>query len=214
LGNVGNFGGISFYCTSVNGSGNILSFCDLQRSSSASYSEHERNGEKPYLEFNSNGLDELSLTIVADARYGVKPREVADQLFEAKETAQAENFILGGANVGDNPYVITDITQTYQLFSGDGRPIKLAFSLTLKEYANKTAPITTIPAAAAIASAEDTTAVTGDDTYTVVKGDCLWNIAKKYYGKGSQYTKIYNANKDKISNPNLIYPGQVLTIPK
>ena len=36
---------------------------------------------------------------------------------------------------------------------------------------------------------------------------------KKYYGKGNQYTKIYNANRDKIKNPNLIYPGQVLTIP-
>lgn len=50
-------------------------------------------------------------------------------------------------------------------------------------------------------------------TYTVKSGDCLWNIAKKYYGKGAQYTKIYNANKGKIKNPNLIYPGQVLTIP-
>lgn len=50
-------------------------------------------------------------------------------------------------------------------------------------------------------------------TYTVVKGDCLWNIAKKFYGNGSQYTKIYNANTDKIKNPNLIYPGQVLVIP-
>ena len=44
-------------------------------------------------------------------------------------------------------------------------------------------------------------------------GDCLWNIAKQLYGKGSDYTKIYNANTDKISNPNLIYPGQVLTLP-
>lgn len=50
-------------------------------------------------------------------------------------------------------------------------------------------------------------------TYTVKSGDCLWTIAKKYYGNGAQYTKIYNANKDKISNPNLIYVGQVLTIP-
>lgn len=50
-------------------------------------------------------------------------------------------------------------------------------------------------------------------TYTVQKGDCLWNIAKKFYGNGSKYTVIYNANKDKIKNPNLIYPGQVLTIP-
>lgn len=51
-------------------------------------------------------------------------------------------------------------------------------------------------------------------TYTVVKGDCLWNIAKKFYGNGSKYTVIYNANKGVIGgNPNLIYPGQVLTIP-
>lgn len=50
-------------------------------------------------------------------------------------------------------------------------------------------------------------------TYTVKKGDCLWVIAKKYYGNGSLYPKIHQANKDKIKNPNLIYPGQVLTIP-
>ena len=51
-------------------------------------------------------------------------------------------------------------------------------------------------------------------TYTVVKGDCLWNIAKKFYGNGGKYTVIYNANKSVIGgNPNRIYPGQVLTIP-
>ena len=50
-------------------------------------------------------------------------------------------------------------------------------------------------------------------TYTVKKGDTLWAISAKYYGAGAQYTKIYGANTDKISNPNLIYPGQVFTIP-
>lgn len=50
-------------------------------------------------------------------------------------------------------------------------------------------------------------------TYTVQAGDSLWAIAAKYYGKGAEYSKIYNANTDQISNPNLIYPGQVLTIP-
>lgn len=51
-------------------------------------------------------------------------------------------------------------------------------------------------------------------TYTVVKGDCLWNIAKRFYGSGSKYTIVYNANKGVIGgNPNLIYAGQVLTIP-
>lgn len=42
-------------------------------------------------------------------------------------------------------------------------------------------------------------------TYTVKKGDTLWAISAKYYGAGAQYTKIYGANTDKISNPNLIY---------
>lgn len=50
-------------------------------------------------------------------------------------------------------------------------------------------------------------------THTVAAGDTLWALAAKYYGSGAQYTKIYNANSDKISNPNLIYAGQVLTIP-
>lgn len=51
-------------------------------------------------------------------------------------------------------------------------------------------------------------------TYTVKKGDCLWNIAKKLYGDGSKYMLIYNANKSVIgSNPNIIRTGQVLVIP-
>ena len=50
-------------------------------------------------------------------------------------------------------------------------------------------------------------------TYTVVKGDCLWNIAKKYLGDGRRYTEIYELNKDIIKNPNRIYVGQVLKMP-
>jgi len=51
-------------------------------------------------------------------------------------------------------------------------------------------------------------------TYTVVKGDNLWAIAKKYLGNGNRYMEIYNANKVAIgSNPSLIRAGQVFTIP-
>ena len=50
-------------------------------------------------------------------------------------------------------------------------------------------------------------------TYTVKAGDCLWNIAKQQLGDGSRYNEIYSLNKDKIQNPNLIRPGQVLTLP-
>jgi|LSQX01.1.fsa_nt_gb LysM repeat protein len=50
-------------------------------------------------------------------------------------------------------------------------------------------------------------------TYAVQRGDSLWKIAKKFYGDGSQWKKIYNANKSKIKDPNKVYPGQVLIIP-
>lgn len=51
-------------------------------------------------------------------------------------------------------------------------------------------------------------------TYTVKSGDSLWAIAKRYLGSGSRYNEIYELNKSTIgSNPNLIYPGQVFTLP-
>ena len=50
-------------------------------------------------------------------------------------------------------------------------------------------------------------------TYTVVSGDSLSKIAKNFYGDASQWKKIHEANRDKISNPDLIHPGQEFIIP-
>ena len=49
--------------------------------------------------------------------------------------------------------------------------------------------------------------------YTVVAGDCLWNIAYRFYGAGGRWPEIYEANKDIIRDPAMIYVGQVLVIP-
>ena len=50
-------------------------------------------------------------------------------------------------------------------------------------------------------------------TYTVKKGDTLWAIAKRFYGDGKEFTRIVDANKGKIKEPDLIYPNQVFVIP-
>ena len=50
-------------------------------------------------------------------------------------------------------------------------------------------------------------------TYTVVAGDSLSKFAKREYGDASQWKNIHEANKDLIKYPDLIHPGQVLTIP-
>ena len=50
-------------------------------------------------------------------------------------------------------------------------------------------------------------------TYTVVAGDSLSKIAKHVYGDASKWHAIFDANRDKIKNPDLIHPGEVLTLP-
>ena len=52
------------------------------------------------------------------------------------------------------------------------------------------------------------------DTYVVVSGDSLSKIAKRQYGDMNQWRRIYDANRDQIKDPDLIYPGQKLKIPR
>jgi len=49
--------------------------------------------------------------------------------------------------------------------------------------------------------------------YMVMPGDSLWKIAQKFYGNGLEWTRIFESNKDKIKNPNLIRPFTNLLIP-
>ena len=64
-----------------------------------------------------------------------------------------------------------------------------------------------------VQSGVETTAPTAPQTYTVNKGDTLSKIAKEFYGSANRWHEIYDANRDQISNPDLIKPGQVLKIP-
>jgi len=65
-----------------------------------------------------------------------------------------------------------------------------------------TAPTADAPAASSAAR-----------TYTVKAGDSLSKIAQRELGDASRWHAIYDANRDKISDPDLIHPGQVLTMP-
>lgn len=49
--------------------------------------------------------------------------------------------------------------------------------------------------------------------YVVKKGDCLWKIAQKYYGRGASWPRIFDANRKLIKNPHWIYPNQRFVIP-
>ncbi|MGB0855326.1 MAG: LysM peptidoglycan-binding domain-containing protein [Pikeienuella sp.] len=53
----------------------------------------------------------------------------------------------------------------------------------------------------------------GEHTMTVQAGNNLWKLAETLYGSGARYTLIYEANKDTIRDPDLIYPGQIFELP-
>ena len=94
----------------------------------------------------------------------------------------------------------------YSISFIEAKPIEVytvnELNIKPKTQTNKTSASTRPPAAKAAAK-----------TYTVKSGDSLWKIAQATLGKGGRYMEIYNLNKDKIKNPSLIYPGQVLTLP-
>lgn len=144
-----------------------------------------------------------------------KPSKWISWMKQLEEADKPCHFVVTGSPLGINLYA--DVTSFVPKEVG-GDPGTIQYSVELKEsrtpkvgkWVNK---IVVSTPQKKKSSGGRTSNKTTTRTYTVKRGDCLWNIAKKYYGKGSQYTKIYNANRSKIKNPNLIYPGQVLTIP-
>lgn len=55
---------------------------------------------------------------------------------------------------------------------------------------------------------------TGEVVAVVQPGNSLWRIARRIYGEGMAYTQIFEANRGQIRNPDLIYPGQTILVPK
>jgi nucleoid-associated protein YgaU len=75
------------------------------------------------------------------------------------------------------------------------------------------------PAATTVASASPADAVSGAAAETggsrvISRGDSLWALSRLAYGDGARFAVIYNANRAKIHNPNLIYPGQTFVLPQ
>ena len=147
-------------------------------------------------------------------------------LFERLKTSkQPFQWILNRSRPNGRVLFYTNLTvgmEDYQITDDAEEGFDISVTVSLKQYRHygtKTVTIqpaptpTETPTATVEQPQRETSQAPQQTTYTVKSGDCLWNIAKKYLGDGSRYNEIYNLNKDKITNPNLIYAGQVLTLP-
>lgn len=147
----------------------------------------------------------------------MEPVEYMALLKKWKESSQPIRVIISDCDF-NLAMSIDEITGRYREGDAD-----IYFSLTLTEYRflNVSAVQTSTTASLANGLKERPNSsdkgggsgASAGRSHLVVSGESLWAIAKKYYGNGAQYQKIYEANKDIISNPNLIYPGQKLVIP-
>ena len=113
-----------------------------------------------------------------------------------------------GTNI-NNLFIISDFTYGEQDGTGD-----VYYTISFVEYidtkANTSNSNTQRP------NENTNTDTSKQKVHKVVKGDNLWDIAQKYYGKGSDYPKIKNANSSKypsLKNNNIIYPNWQLVIP-
>lgn len=122
---------------------------------------------------------------------------------------------------GDN------LTKISRRFYGDASMVKAIFAANRKVLKTpnlikegqklflpaKGASVRTISHTSPLAGTTPTARRAQPTTYKVKKGDSLFLIAKRIYGRGSKWTKIYNANKAKLKNPDRVREGMVLRIP-
>lgn len=135
---------------------------------------------------------------------------------EARDSGEPARFLITGTDLDCNEQVGIE---TFDYEERGGEVGDIYYSIKLTQWKNTSPKKIVLPAKPKEpAKVQETKRPAAKPKttkkYTVKSGDCLWTIAQRYYGKGSDWKKIYNANKGVIgSNPNLIYPGQVYTIP-
>ncbi|MCY6958874.1 LysM peptidoglycan-binding domain-containing protein [Clostridium brassicae] len=153
------------------------------------------------------------------------PSFYINKIREWREKQKKIRFIFVGS-----PLEVNDLftIENFKPYEEGGEVGDIHYSIELKRYKNYAAKKVVIATQktvlanqsqvkkkSVIASSKPTRPNTKSypKTHTVSGNDTLWHIAKRYLGNGARWKEIYNLNKDKIKNPNLIYTGQVLRLP-
>ena len=169
------------------------------------------------------GLTELTVPLVFPMLGSSRsPSVYLDMLEDLKVNKKTTRFILVRASPDGRRLFDTNMAvsvEDYNIVEDATKGLDVSVDVNLKQwrdYGTKTATVEESAAGEQTVTVEqerEAGTAPSVKTYTVQKGDSLWAIAARHYGKGAEWSKIYEANGGKISDPSLIYPGQVLTLP-
>ena len=137
-------------------------------------------------------------------------RETPEALAAANGTAPAAAETAAPAAETAAPAPAADGTATTE--TATAADADTASTDTTAQATTEAAPAAKV--ATATETAPETATPAASVTVTVQPGFTLWGIAKRQLGQGIMYVQVYEANKDKIKDPDLIYPGQVFTLPQ
>lgn len=198
---------------------------EFERVIDASYDTNAIIGLGDVAVLTSNGLAQLSLSsFFPNQEYSFneysnvpKPYDLVKYFKEWKNKGTVVRVILTGTDINQEMY-ITNFSYGERDGTGD-----VYYNMDLLEYRPITIPVITESNSNNTQNTSrpaDTNNKSNSSnkqkTHKVVKGDCLWDIAQKYYGKGSLYPKIKEANKSKypsLAKNNVIYVNWELIIP-
>lgn len=112
----------------------IFSLSDISVKRSSRWATHYIIGKVPKMEF--QGMDQIAVEckIILDATFGVKPIEQAEKFHKALNNGTAAKLVIAGKAISNNKFVLTDISEEYDIITNAGKVQRLTLSLSFKEY--------------------------------------------------------------------------------
>lgn len=131
MGRIGNLGKTITFSVS---SDKVLTFNSMSRTVKGRWSTHSVIGIKPRSEFLGSDIETISLRIKLMAQHGVKPLKMLNRIHKAINKGTPLEFVLGGKKVGNNRWVITNASESWDCIFAKGELVEASVTLTLQEY--------------------------------------------------------------------------------
>lgn len=112
----------------------VLTFKDFSQKVTGIWSSHKTIGKKPKKEFNGPDSRRISFTVDLDATLGVRPIEVIERLENAVEKGTAEYLVIGGRMIGNCRFVVTELSEAWNVIYSKGELAKASLNVSLEEY--------------------------------------------------------------------------------